>query len=184
VGTNDGDVDRAMAAFTASPMPYYNFTASAAPSSTARVSGSDVAPAHPVRSASASAFPLLLAALPEIGQASMPIPPPGANTVSGNSAITSFEATKVQSTTRPVLDRPLTQPGNIVSNKTYNGGSGLPVRYAQAAKPASQPVPVQRDAASGSTPIATMFHALHTASPPHHGSTETKTELQEILSRL
>jgi hypothetical protein len=184
VGNNNGDVDRAMAAFAASPMPYYNFKVSEARSSAAPVSGAGVAPANPVRSEHAVAFPLLLAALPEFGEASMPFPPSGADTVTAKPPISPSASGKTELTTRIALDRPVTRPSNVVSDKKHNVASALPARPAQAAKPASQPAPDQRNAKTGSTPIAAMFHALNGSGPPHHGSSETGTGLQDILSRL
>jgi hypothetical protein len=62
-GDHKGDVDRAMAAFDASPMRYSNFaTAPSAPAGAARIVGGEAT--AEVRPTKALAFPLLIAALP------------------------------------------------------------------------------------------------------------------------
>src|ERR1700674_3349754 len=92
---SNGDVDRAMAALAASPMRYFT-PAPTPPGDAARVSGGETSRSRQVSSERTAAFPLLIAALPGIDQAPMPVPPIGVDTAARQPRMPSSEAKKVE----------------------------------------------------------------------------------------
>lgn len=188
---NNGDIDRAMAAFATSPMRYYT-PAPTPPGEAARISGVETSGSHRVGSEQAAAFPLLIAALPGINRAPMPVPPIGMNTVSGQPRMPSPEAKQAELRTRPAraLERPVTQPPNMMSSPqigrvpNLSAVLSLPVRHATPTQMASQLPPGPHVGNIRTTTIATMFHALSAADPSHDAPAETRSGLQDLFSRL
>jgi hypothetical protein len=184
---SNGDVDRAMAAFAVSPMRY--FTPAPTPPGNARATGAETSGSRQVSSDQTAAFPLLIAALPGINEALMPVPPVGTDTGSGKLPL---EAKKVELPTRRAraLDRPVAQPPKMMSSrqveKAPNVSSvfGLPVRHSTSTQMASQPAPGPCVSNIRPTPIARMFHALSAADASHDEPAEIGSGLQDLFSRL
>jgi hypothetical protein len=170
----NGDVDRPMAAFAESRVPRGNFPA--VPSAASAIPADEAA----VRTSRAAAFPLLMAALPEIGQFALPDKP---DTGSAKSGVPVVERSP---TRRPrTLDRPMAQPPEPTPRPpNLSAVFGVPLRHVPAAHTPPEPARGWRPAGSSTTPIAAMFHALHAASPSPDAPAETKTGLQAILNRL
>ncbi len=189
----NGDVDRAMAAFAALPMRYNNFaTTPAVTGNPKRVSDNETASGNAARPVGTVAFPLLLAALPEISQSQIPSPPSVTNAASPMSRAPVAEAKKIGSRS---LDRFVAQPSEVVSAPQQPRPAAKPVsspglspRHTLSTQTISAPVPVpttvQAAAKGRTTPIAAMFHALHAETPAPADAAGTKTGLQDIFSRL
>lgn len=187
---SNADVDRAMAAFEALPMAYSNFPPASA--CEMRVSGEEPV-GRQVRSELVVAFPLLIAALPGISQASMPAPPPGMDTTQGKpqpSASTIKQAdqearrAKSLDSSMAPLPQMTSPPGQTVRTPNLSSIFGLPPRQVPATQTAGRTAPAPRVADLRTTPIAAMFQALQPACPSHDQPPQTSSGLQEIFRRL
>ena len=190
---SNGDVDSAMAAFGASPMPYRNFTAgSAASADRAPLSNGPSATRSAMKPEQHAAFPLLLAVLPGIGQSAMPVPPVDSRAASEIPHLSAMEAkAKPMTWQATVPERPMPQAPEIISQSQqlrpipHRGvTSALPTGHGPATAMPTRPVPIARPANPHTTPIAAMFHVLRAASPPQPEAAETRVGLQDIFSHL
>jgi hypothetical protein len=184
---SNGDVDRAMAAFAASPMRY--FTPAPTPPGNARAAGGETSGSRQVSSDHTAAFPLLIAALPGINEAPMPVPPIGTDTGSGRLPL---EAKKAELLTRRAraLDRPAAQPSKMMSSRQVEKAPnvaavfGLPVRHSTSTPTTSRPAPGPCVSNIRPTPIARMFYALTASDPSPEAPAESRSGLQDLFSRL
>jgi hypothetical protein len=197
-----GDVDRAMAAFAAAPMPYSNFGASPMAQGN-RSGGTSVAPADAARTSgdaagrepgpkNAVAFPLLIDALPGLTQSGMPVPPSGMSMTQERfrtAVPTPGRTAPMIGTPRPV-DRQTGQSSGTRPSSELTGGEsdltdvfGLPFGSGRTTRPRA-PLPLPRSLDNGATPLAAVFHVLQATSPSHAGPFESRAGLQDIFSRL
>jgi hypothetical protein len=174
-----------MAAFAASPMPYRAFGTGAVAPAPAERSINRIAAAEPLNDAGqAAAFPLLVAALPEVTQFSMPHPPPVEVTESAKPLAPgpkSQEAPQTLGMSAPEMSviAQQTDTFELPSRPAFN----VPVSQASVRRKPKQHT-VSPPVNSVQTPLATMFHILQAASPPRQERTALQSELQSMFRRL
>jgi hypothetical protein len=174
-----------MAAFAASPMPYRTFGAGPVAPARAEPAINRIAAAKPLDEAGrAAAFPLLVAALPEVTQFPMPDPPPAEVTAPAKPLAPvprSHEAPPTFGTSAPEMS-PITKQTDTLelpSRAAFN----VPVSQASVIRKPKQHT-VSPPANSGQTPLAAMFHILQAASPPLQERTALQSELRNMFGRL
>ena len=136
-----------------------------------------VTPEQPAEPRRALGFPLLIAALPEIVQFSMPKVPAAENT----------SPSRVQ--------MPIQEPTNVASMTTKAAANSIrpkPKAPSQVFQPRYEPVrPTSRQHLTASsangrtaTNLATVFNGLQTENSSRGERAEAKSDLQEMFSRL
>ena len=175
------DVDRALVALAASPMLYRSFvTSPAGPAGTGQIASHMVTPEQSPEPQRALGFPLLLAALPEIAQLSMPKAPPLENTTPPR--------VRTQNIQRPIQEpvAPMTARAAATSIRPQPR-TPSPVfqsRYEPARPAPRQDLPASSASDHSATNLAAVFHGLQTKNSPRRERTEVKSDLQEMFSRL
>jgi hypothetical protein len=185
----DSDVDRAVAALGASPMPYRSF--------------SDAAPASPTSDGSVGGnkeFSLLVSALPQVAmfQTSHTLPDrmaaPGNHKVSAADALAPIEAEAAETAAQAAVVQ--TQQPNAMSLKEQaarnpvaspaSQASDTPFRYAApSGKMPSQRSSVQLPSIdSHATSLRAVFRALQAAEPSRKPLFEKKTGLKNLFNLL
>jgi hypothetical protein len=186
----DGDVDRAMAAFAAPPMAYHNFPPAPAASTNAAPEAKHALGTVLVEAENLTAFPLLVAALPCILQFPIPLAPnPGHAAPETSSWRGPRPKTTPIATGARALEaapyRPMVQPADISGVGERTTGvmrSTVPVSVHRTFQHPPASATPQRH--GHTTPLATMFRALHTASPSREEPTEPKFGLQNLFRHL
>jgi hypothetical protein len=190
-----------MAALAAPPMVYRTFVATpSAPVIASHLAGgAGAAVQPPVQAERAADFPLLLAALPEVAQISVPQALALGNATPGRP----LPRTPDQPAVKPEktwarspeaeLSRPTVQPSRTESfheqtmtrpKSMEPRSSALSFRQVQAGGALKKHGPVPPKAADNATPLATMFQALHDVSPPGEPVTKARLGPQNLFSRL
>jgi hypothetical protein len=193
------DVDRAMAALSASPTPYRNF-----PDMTASPAGKDQS------SRRAADFPLLLSALPEVAQFPIPSAPSGRTLaprdvesppaakhppvpqhepVEAMVARARTRAPEIPSETRTVQPRTVPQPHE---NTGPSAGFAAPPPANPPFRRSVSPMSPRQhattrplaDANEPSTPLAVVFRILRSGEAHVGGRNEIQTELLNVFRHL
>jgi hypothetical protein len=183
-----------MAAFAAGPILYRNFQMPrAAPVDAKQAANGLVGIEQSIEVDHSVAFPLLIAALPEVNQ----FPLPGAAAVTtaqpDKPTILLPEAKNSELVTKATTPgRPGTQPRAILLNseQTETGpkfrapAACLPHRYALAKRTQKEHAPAPSVTRGGTTPLAEMFRELHTASPISKERTPSQSTLRDAFNCL
>ena len=180
-----------MAEFAAEPMPYRNFQVrGAAPVDAKQAANGLVGIEQSIEVDHSVAFPLLIAALPEVTQFLLP----------DAAAVTTAQPDKptallpegkntelVTDATTP--ERPGAQPQAIllsprqteIGPKLTTPAARLPHRYAPAQRTQKEHTPTTR---GSTTPLAEMFRELQTASPISKERTQSHSRLRDAFNCL
>jgi hypothetical protein len=190
------DVDRAMATFPASAIPYRKFVASpAAPVEVEQAENHVVATMQSLEVEHAVAFPLLVAALGEAVQspgAQCPAPREAPVDKPHAPAPAPKKAEAMMTEVR-APERPLAQPPEMVIASEQSGtrplstaptSLDLPRRHALATRTLKRHMPTALITANHTTSLAAMFRRLRAANPSSKELAEARSSLQDMLSRL
>jgi hypothetical protein len=180
--SND-DVDRAMATFTASGIPYRTFAgAVAAPAQAEHESNDATSTVSLAASTRTDAFPLLTAALPEVTQFPMPHQFVARNTAPApppTPAPRESEPSPNPETRPPALNQ-IDSSAVRRSPAVFN----VPVRQTHEPRKLKPNITAPNASADRTTPLASVFHTLQVANPARQDRTAPHSQLQTILKRL
>lgn len=183
-----------MAAFAADPMLYRNFSVPrAAPVDPKQTANGLVGVEQSAGVDYSIAFPLLIAALPEIIQ--FPLPDAAAVTTTQPDQPTALlPETKITelATEATTPERPVEQPRAVVlgSEQTEIGpkllasAASLPYRHAPAKRMPKGRAPAPSVISGGTTPLAEMFRGLHTASRSPKEHAQSQSRLRNVFNCL
>jgi hypothetical protein len=183
-----------MAAFAAGPMPYRNFSAlRAAPVDAKQSVNGLVGIEQSIEVGQSVAFPLLIAALPEVIQ--FPLPDAAAPATDQPDKPTALlpEAKNTELATEATTpERPGTQPrATFPSSEQTKIGPTLtapaarfPHRDAPAKRTQKEHTPASSGTHVGTTPLAEMFRELQTASRSPTERTQSQSRLRNVFNCL
>jgi hypothetical protein len=175
-----------MAAFAASPMPYRNFAATAIPPARADQAINHAAAAKPlVEARPAAAFPLLIAALPEVIQFPMPHPPAVEDTAPAKPLTPAPKSKEALPSLGMRASEMSPAPRQIETLEVLSPAAiSLPVSQASVVRKPKPHTAAPPQGNNGPTPLAAMFHILQAGSPPRQERTAPQSKLQNMFRRL
>jgi hypothetical protein len=186
-----------MAAFAASPMAYHNFALSAPPLGTEQAIYAGASPHQSRGSEFAAAFPLLLAALPELAQAAVPdtlvrqdaaplrpLPAAPNKPVEVNMRTPEWARTAERRVAQPPSSSFRAEQTDIGSRSRQSPSFQPSLGNASTVRTPSQDVSIPPPSSGGEPPMATVFRILNTTNSPFRERTEIQPGMKDIFSRL
>jgi hypothetical protein len=178
------DVNRAMAAFAASEIPYRTFASPVTPPAQAQHESNDATPGEALAAASSrtDAFPLLTAALPEVTQFPMPHPFVPRTTVLAEPP-TPPSSRESEPSPKPETRSPAPKQIDILAVRS-SAAFNVPASKTPVANKLKLHITAPNASADRTTSLAAVFQTLQVTTPVRPDRTGPHSPLQNILKRL